>query len=460
MTGSLPHPLEATLDRDLHLVDADPLIRRLHLRACGKNDAPLAVPGLAAICRAAMRFNTLIARAVRVADDDHDIELWAEAKPFEDGLRLVVRSWIEQPASSPVGALARAAARSGPEAASDRSVTRMQLDSGLRIIGHADAEHLFGDDQPTGQSLTAIFRFEDHSHGDATGMIEAIAERQPFDDQPVTVRATGLPLLLSGKPLFDGIDRFAGYLCELSSAHGVDPAPAHSRSQKTEPLVGPVLNRDLMTALRQPVGRILANAETISGKLRGSLREAYAHYAGDIVEAAEHLRALIDDMSDLEAIERPGFSPEPDAIDLADVGRRAAGLLAVKASDHQMIIDAPADHEAMPATGEFRRVLQILVNLLTNAIRYSPDGSTIKITVDRDDGRAQVRVIDQGPGIADEDRERVFEKFERLGRHGDGGSGLGLYISRRIAVALGGSLSIEPRSDQGAVFLLELPARD
>ena len=114
----------------------------------------------------------------------------------------------------------------------------------------------------------------------------------------------------------------------------------------------------------------------------------------------------------------------------------------------------------MPAIGEFRRVLQILVNLVGNAVRYSPEGSEVRIVTECDHGHARIMVIDQGQGVAVADRERIFEKFERLGRDDSGGSGLGLYISRRLARAMGGDIRIGGAPGEGARFILTLPADD
>src|SRR3546814_16869550 len=85
-------------------------------------------------------------------------------------------------------------------------------------------------------------------------------------------------------------------------------------------------------------------------------------------------------------------------IDLADIALRAAGLLAVKASDHQIRIEAPNADETLPAVGEFRRALQIMVNLIGNAIRYSPEHSTIWLRVEGEGDLAKVKVADQGRG--------------------------------------------------------------
>ena len=111
----------------------------------------------------------------------------------------------------------------------------------------------------------------------------------------------------------------------------------------------------------------------------------------------------------------------------------------------------------MPAIAEFRRVLQVLLNLIGNAIRYTGEGSTVRVTLERAADRARIIVADEGLGLSPEEQARIFDKFERLGRSGDGGSGLGLYISRRLARAMGGELSVESTKGAGARFVLEVP---
>ena len=218
-----------------------------------------------------------------------------------------------------------------------------------------------------------------------------------------------------------------------------------------------VLGRDLAPALRQPITRIIANAETIRTRLAGPLADEYANYAADIAEAARHLLGLVEDLADLDAIEAPGFAPRPDAIDLADAARRAAGILGVRASERGITVEVPGEGEAIAAVGEWRRVLQVLLNLLGNALRYSPEGSRVRLTVARVGERAVVTVADEGAGLTSQQQAKVFDKFERLGRSGDGGSGLGLYISHRLARAMGGDLKVASAPGEGARFTLELP---
>ncbi|MDB5703642.1 MAG: Osmosensitive channel histidine kinase KdpD, partial [Sphingomonas bacterium] len=213
-------------------------------------------------------------------------------------------------------------------------------------------------------------------------------------------------------------------------------------------------------ALRTPLGRIIANADSINAQSEGPLRQDYADYAADIASAGRHLMGLVDDLVDLQAIERPDFVVAHEPVDLADVARRAAGLLAVRASEAQVRIDKPGAQDVLPATGEFRRALQVLVNLIGNAVRYSPPEGMVWIRTERENGVAAIIVADQGKGIALEDQARIFEKFERVDPREAGGSGLGLYIARRLARAMGGDVTVDSAPGQGARFVFTLPYRE
>jgi signal transduction histidine kinase len=109
------------------------------------------------------------------------------------------------------------------------------------------------------------------------------------------------------------------------------------------------------------------------------------------------------------------------------------------------------------ARGEPRSVVQILVNLIGNAARYSPEGTTVTASFERSGGLAMVHVADEGPGIDGVDQERIFEPFEQA-QNGNGGSGLGLAISRRLARGMGGDIRLESVPGDGARFTLVLPA--
>ena len=222
--------------------------------------------------------------------------------------------------------------------------------------------------------------------------------------------------------------------------------------------LSPTFTSGLDKALRIPLARIVANADSINAQADGPVQGDYADYAADIASAGRHLLELVDDLVDLQAVERPDFALAPEPIDLADVARRAAGLLTVRAANAEVTIVRPAMDIRIPALGDFRRVLQILVNLVGNAVRYSPAGAHVSVTATRTDTQAIVIVADQGKGVAPEDQVRIFEKFERVDPSEAGGNGLGLYIARRLARAMQGDLTVESAPGEGARFVLTLPA--
>jgi signal transduction histidine kinase len=248
----------------------------------------------------------------------------------------------------------------------------------------------------------------------------------------------------------DGGGRFAGY---RGSAFRLESAADTEAIAEADPF-GARLER----ALREPLTRIIGDAEQMSAREHGPMRREYADYSEDIANAGRHLLGLVGDLVDLQAIERADFRPKAATIDLAEVARRAAALLKMRGTDREVTIDPPAPDETMPAIGDDGRVLQILVNLVGNAVRHSPPGGAVWLRTDRRNGSAMVVVADQGDGIAPEDQQRIFEKFTRLD-HADGaGSGLGLYIARRLARAMGGDIAVDSAPGQGARFILSVPA--
>ena len=215
----------------------------------------------------------------------------------------------------------------------------------------------------------------------------------------------------------------------------------------------------LAPALRQPVARIIANADKIRGRLAGPIRQEYAEYASDIASAGRHLAALLDDLNDLEAVESPNFKVVSQGLNLEDVAHQAIKMLHARAQAKSIELVGPEIGERVSARGDAKRILQVVLNLMGNAINYSPEGSTVTVAVSKvGSSKASIAVSDEGPGLSPGQQERVFAKFERLGRSGDGGSGLGLYISRRLAEAMSGSLDVKSTPGTGAIFTLELPA--
>jgi signal transduction histidine kinase len=436
-------PVKASVSKDGMILAADPPVWRLHNLAGGNDDSPMAVPGLADLAASALRTKMRIEKPVRAADDDADVELWVSAIPQNDRVDLVITGWRE--VSSPTGIGKN---RESVELPSD-SGHEILIDPEQRLVRLPAALPA----ELIGQHFGALFVVESDASGKIL-LIDALLDRRAVEQAAVGVVNSDARYILNLAPHTASDGRYLGHVGQVTIATApVEIAKAHT-SRSDLPM-----SRQLASVLKQPLDRIVANAETIGSRIHGPLRDNYAEYAHDIANAARHLAELVSDMEDLDAIDRADFSTARDRLELGDVARRVGGLLALKASDHSISLVLPPETEKVPAIGEFRRVLQVLLNLVGNAIRYAPGGSVVTIGIEKQADCAAITVTDQGKGVPDEDRERVFEKFERLGRSGDGGSGLGLYISRRLARAMNGELIVTEAPDGGAAFRLTLPAR-
>ena len=440
------------------LMSADEPLASLQLRCGGEIPGPIAIPALAELVGKAQTFHLKLARAIRALADGEVINAWVEVEPAPDGeCAIAVVSW--QSSAAPAEDPEEVAAH---RAAIDRELAELtaQLDGQQCILAvesaAADLEPLVkAMQQGIGRPWTDFVTLEGNSHRQPMHWRLMDGAKLRIDGSQRRWQASLLPRLVpGGEP--------AGFeLCLVAETPLPQPKPVlNPAATAVLPNNGPgLVGRDIAPVLRQPIARIIANAETIRTRMAGPLAEEYSQYAADIATAGQHLLALVEDLADLEVVESEDFNTAPDRIDLADVARRAAGILAVRAQERGISIDAPKLGEHLPAIAEFRRALQVLLNLVGNAIRYAPDNSQVWIRLEDAGSRARLIVADQGPGLSEEQQVKVFEKFERLGRSGeDGGSGLGLYISRRLARAMGGELMVESAPGQGARFILDVPA--
>jgi signal transduction histidine kinase len=212
----------------------------------------------------------------------------------------------------------------------------------------------------------------------------------------------------------------------------------------------PVLDSAIQTALRSPLDSIVRSAEEMIGQSQAPVRQEYAAYATDIATAARHLLSVIRSLA--ENADGSG----PNQVDLAVLTSEALGLVETAARERSILIAAqPAD--MLLARGEPRSVVQVLVNLIGNAVRHSPRGTAVTISFENSSGSARVHVADEGPGIAQEDQARIFEPYETAAADGDG-IGLGLAIARRLARGMGGDIEVESAPGRGSRFTLVLPA--
>jgi signal transduction histidine kinase len=449
----------ATSDAADRLLSADAPLSELQTSCGGEPHGIIAIPALLELVRQSRSLGLPLARAITVHDGVESVSAWVEVEPVPDaedeGCRIVLRSWQSAPLPAD-----DARDLNQRRLILDREVAELSalLDARQRILTVTSDSVELADLALAMQG--GIGRpFTDFMTPVARGL-QALHWRM-LDGAPVEIDAAVRDWKIVLIPQIGAGREPSGFELLLVSDQVADQTlPSPSTLEGLMPAGQGLVGADLAPVLRQPIARIVANAETIRTRLAGPLPDAYADYAGEIANAGRLLLGLLDDLSDLETVEAADFATVPERIDLGDVARQAAGILGVRARAKDIVIAAPSAQDHMTATAEFRRVLQILLNLIGNAIRYSSEGSQISIDLQHVDDKVRVVVADQGPGLSPDDQAIVFEKFERLGRSGDGGSGLGLYISRRLARAMGGELSVESVVGEGARFNLDLPASD
>ena len=448
----------ARSDAEGRLTEADELVARLQQACGGALGSRIAIPELLALVEKAQGYGLRLARQFEAVDGDNRITAWVEIAPVtgengeSEGCTIDVVSWNTEvlPPENEIEA-----ARRRVEINRHLADCTARLDSNQRLLSVETeagdlaqfAERALAN---VGKPWTDFVQLPGNTH------------QQPLhwrllDGAKCSIEGSARDWTAHLEPLGQPQPGSAGFVLYLTADKPLSGAFVEEEDANGD---GPSFGRDLTPVLRQPINRIIANAETIRTKLAGPLADEYSSYAADIATAAQHLLALIDDLSDLEVVESDDFATAPDRIELADVARRACGILGVRAREKGITLVSPPEGESQLAIAEFRRVLQILLNLVGNAIRYSPDDSQVWIRLDRIGNRALITVADQGHGLEEDQQVKVFEKFERLGRSGDGGSGLGLYISRRIARAMDGDLTVESAPGQGARFTLSVPAAD
>jgi signal transduction histidine kinase len=445
-----------SVDRDGRLVSADRRLLALQISAGGAQGGFLAIPQLANLARMARSLGILVSRSVVAADGALDLDLWVNARPEGDMITLSVSGWKrrEQGIVSADTMIERERDFAVLEADgawqidADFIVTALSPEL-ITLIGGATA-------QSVGMPITRLVRLIENESDDLP-LVLATMQRRPFVGQLAELRdMPHVQLVMSGIPKFDADAAFAGY---NGNYRLIDRQLVAVRSEVVPSTgVDDQFTKRLDAALRGPLAKIIADADEIGEVRSGPLRHNYVTYANDISSAGRHLLGLVDDLVDLQAVELPGFRIETESVDLADLARRASGLLRVRAGDNGVRIDPPHTDESVMAQGDFRRVLQIMVNLLSNAVRYSPQGSQIWLRTEQEGDLAAVIVADQGKGISAEDQLRIFDKFERVDPSEPGGSGLGLYISRRLARAMGGDISVDSAPGRGARFVLTLPS--
>ncbi len=209
--------------------------------------------------------------------------------------------------------------------------------------------------------------------------------------------------------------------------------------------------------LRSPMASVIGSARTLERRWRELTAEQRESFLALIAHETSRLAELIGDVLDTSRIEAGTFSYSFAEVDLAQLVRDSAA--AAERGQDEVAVEAVVRSPLPVVRGDRDRLRQVLVNLIDNAVKYSPPGDQVKVEAETTDGRVVIEVRDRGPGISPEHQRLIFEKFGRanVAEHAKPGTGLGLFIARSIAEAHGGALEVRSAPGRGATFRLSLP---
>ncbi len=211
--------------------------------------------------------------------------------------------------------------------------------------------------------------------------------------------------------------------------------------------------------VRTPLNAILGYAELLHSGYIGALSERQLDFLGRILASTEVLRTLVEEVLEYARIEAGRLEIRPSTLEVEPLLVRVHTMVAPLAAAKRIALESPAP-PPVRVRGDMDRIGQILSNLATNAVKYTPEGGRVRVQAAADEACVEFRVADNGPGISPADMERIFEPFVQLDRSRPdvpgGGVGLGLAISRQLARAMGGELRADSRPGQ-TTFTLRLP---
>ena len=214
--------------------------------------------------------------------------------------------------------------------------------------------------------------------------------------------------------------------------------------------------------LRTPLNAVIGFSDALKEQYFGALNDKQKEYVKDINDSGQHLLSLINDILDLSKIEAGKMDLALSTFHLPTAVENALVLVRERALRRQLQLSAEIAPDVGDAVGDERKFKQILINLLTNAVKFSYPNGWVKVMVARGTNEAVITVQDTGPGIAPEEHAAIFEEFHQVKTSGSAkqeGTGLGLSLARRFTELHGGRIWLESELGKGAAFSFTLPDR-
>lgn len=307
-----------------------------------------------------------------------------------------------------------------------------------------------------------FYGIEDADEWDETRreVTDRLMSREPLSGN--FERADGSVIQYTGVPLPDGMMLMTYF--DVSDSNRVERAlrERNEALEESDRLKSEFV-ANVSYELRTPLNTIIGFAEVLNGDMFGPLNERQSEYIGGILEASEALLELINDILDLATIEAGYMTLDRGQFDIHTM---IAGVFALnreraRGKEQKLVLDCAPDIGSMFA--DERRLKQVLFNLVSNAIKFTPERGVITLASWVVGDQVEFRVADTGVGIHADERERVLEKFERgnrpRGRQSGVGAGLGLSLVKSFVELHGGDVQIESEPEEGTAIVCRLPRR-
>jgi signal transduction histidine kinase len=209
--------------------------------------------------------------------------------------------------------------------------------------------------------------------------------------------------------------------------------------------------------VRQPLSGILAITETLLDETAGPLTEVQRDFIKDVDECAKHLMALVNDILDYAKAEAGKITLSPEIVALSELVEQCVHMIEPRAAKNDVSISAQVEADAKEIVADPLRLKQILLNLLTNAVKFSDAGRSVRVQVRADGDDVMIAVRDTGRGMTPDQMSHLFDPYYQA-THGDGGigTGLGLSIVKHLVQLHGGSIDVQSVPEAGSVFTVRL----
>ncbi|MGZ5404452.1 MAG: hybrid sensor histidine kinase/response regulator, partial [Nocardioides sp.] len=211
--------------------------------------------------------------------------------------------------------------------------------------------------------------------------------------------------------------------------------------------------------LRTPLNAVIGFSEVLLDRLFGELNDRQDEYVRDIWNSGRHLLELLNEILDLSKVEAGQMVLEPTTVHVSAALEYALSLVRERAAHHHISVSLDVAEDVTTIEADELRFKQVVLNLVSNAVKFTPDGGRVDVRAWIEAGELSVTVTDTGVGIAEQDRERIFESFQQ-GHRGlarEEGTGLGLTLCRRMVELFGGRLWLETELGKGSTFGVALP---